>query len=172
MHQKLDIDTYQLFVLSIVLIVFDCSAAQVVKLLLAVAILFTYPLQLYVPIDLLWTTLQPRIRTAWHGPLNIALRIVMVCGTIVVSLAVPNLSPIISLIGALFFSTLGLFIPAVVDTATHWVSEGDPGWNNVYLTVKNGALMVISILSIVAGTYSSVLEIIDTYTASTHSPGS
>ena len=138
------------------------------KLLLAVAILFTYPLQLYVPIDLLWTTLQPKIRTAWHGPLNIALRVLMVCGTIVVSLAVPNLGPIISLIGALFFSTLGLFIPAVVDTATHWVSEGDAGWTNVYLATKNGALVVISILSVVAGTYSSVLEIIDEYSKSEH----
>lgn len=128
------------------------------------AILFTYPLQMYVAIGIIWSQLVPHLRTSMHGIAQIVMRVVMVLGTIVVALAVPRLGPVISLIGALFFSILGLFIPAVVDTATEWVQDGGACRKNVYLFVKNGLLVVVSLLSVVAGSYSSVLDIINEYT--------
>ncbi|XP_034238168.1 proton-coupled amino acid transporter-like protein CG1139 isoform X2 [Thrips palmi] len=137
--------------------------AQAVKLLLAVAILFTYPLQMYVAIGIVWDQLLPHLRTSLHEVAQITMRVVMVLGTIVTALAVPKLGPVISLIGALFFSILGLFIPAVVDTATEWVQDGGACRKNVYLFVKNGILVVVSLLSVVAGSYSSVLDIISAY---------
>lgn len=137
--------------------------AQAVKLLLAVAILFTYPLQLYVAIGIIWDQLLPHLRTSMLEVAQISMRVIMVLGTIMTALAVPNLGPIVSLIGALFFSILGLFIPAVVDTATEWVQGGGACGTNVFLFVKNGLLVVVSLLSVVAGSYSSVLDIISAY---------
>ncbi|KAJ1528880.1 hypothetical protein ONE63_007250 [Megalurothrips usitatus] len=137
--------------------------AQVVKLLLAVAILFTYPLQLYVALGIAWAQLEPYISNSMHNVVQNSMRVVMVLGTIVVALAVPNLGPVISLLGALFFSILGLFIPAVVDTATHWDQGAGASTGNVYLFTKNGVLIVVSLMSVVAGTYSSVLDIISEY---------
>ncbi|XP_026291061.1 proton-coupled amino acid transporter-like protein pathetic isoform X1 [Frankliniella occidentalis] len=137
--------------------------AQIVKLLLAVAILFTYPLQMYVAIGIMWAVISPRVRTSWHAFADVAMRVVMVLGTLVLALAVPNLGPIIGLIGALFFSTLGLFIPAVVELATRWEEGRGCSGTNLYLALKNGALILLSIMSIVAGGYSSVLDIIKAY---------
>lgn len=141
------------------------SAAQAVKLLLAVAILFTYPLQMYVAIGIMWSVVSPHLSNGFHAAAQIAMRVIMVLGTIVVALAVPNLGPIISLIGALFFSILGLFIPAVVDSATNWVEGGGACRTNVWLASKNGLLITVSLLSVVAGTYSSVLDIIKAYSS-------
>ncbi|KAK3931407.1 Proton-coupled amino acid transporter-like protein pathetic [Frankliniella fusca] len=144
----------------------DEIPAQIVKLLLAVAILFTYPLQMYVAIGIMWDVLEPHVSSAWHASAQVAMRVLMVVGTIVVALAVPNLGPVISLIGALFFSTLGLFIPAVVELATRWQEGAGFSRTNTYLALKNGTLVVLSLLSIVAGTYSSVLDIIHAYSES------
>lgn len=39
---------------------------------------------------------------------------------VLISAAVPNLSPVISLFGAVLFSTLGLFCPAVIHLVAFW----------------------------------------------------
>jgi proton-coupled amino acid transporter len=76
---------------------------------------------------------------------------------VVVAIAVPNLGPIISLVGAVCFSTLGLFCPAVIETVTYW--ENNLGWR----FWKNVTIALFAILALVTGSYASVLEIIHEY---------
>lgn len=61
---------------------------------------------------------------------------------------------VISLVGAIFFSTLGLFIPAVVETVYRW--DRDLGCCN-YVLWKNLVIAIISIIALVSGSYVSVL---------------
>ena len=77
---------------------------------------------------------------------------------VAVAIAVPNLGPIISLVGALCFSTLGLFVPAVIENVTYW--EYGLGWR----LWKNIFVILFALLALVTGTYASILEIIDEYT--------
>lgn len=79
------------------------------------------------------------------------------------AIAVPNLGPIISLVGAVFFSLLGLFCPAVIELATYM-----DGWEGglgpfKWLLYKDAAVIVFSIIGLLFGTYASVLEIIAAY---------
>jgi uncharacterized membrane protein len=79
---------------------------------------------------------------------------------VAVAIAVPNLGPIISLVGALCFSTLGLFVPAVIETVTYW--EYGLGWR----LWKNIFIILFALLALLTGSYASILEIITEYTKS------
>jgi proton-coupled amino acid transporter len=56
---------------------------------------------------------------------------------VAVAIAMPNLGPILSLVGAVCFSTLGLFCPAVIETVTHWEhGRGWRLWKNIFVGVS------------------------------------
>lgn len=81
--------------------------ADAAKLLMAIAILFTYGLQFYVPNDILWKKISHKFDPKNHNRTQILLRtgIILISGG--VAAAIPNLEPFISLVGAVFFSLLG-----------------------------------------------------------------
>ena len=79
-----------------------------------------------------------------------------------VALAVPTLEPFIALVGAVFFSILGIFIPAVVETISCWESNlGRCNWR----LWKNCFLGAFAIFALVTGTWVSINSIIATYTS-------
>lgn len=131
--------------------------AQVVKILYGVAILFSYGLQFYVPTSIVWPDVAKKVPKAYSNIAQTAFRIFIVICTVAVAIAVPNLGPIISLVGALCFSTLGLLCPAVIETVTYW--EDGIGWR----LWKNVFVILFALLALVTGTYASILEIIHEY---------
>lgn len=78
----------------------------------------------------------------------------------ILAIAVPNLGPIISLVGAICFSILGLLLPSIIDTVTRW-EDGFGRFN--WILYKNCIISVLAILALLSGSYASILEIIDTY---------
>ncbi|KAH8321792.1 hypothetical protein KR067_001720, partial [Drosophila pandora] len=130
------------------------------KLLMAVAILFTFGLQFYVPNTILWQKINHKFNPEKHNITQILLRsgIILLSGG--VAAAIPNLEPFISLVGAVFFSLLGIFVPSFVETVYLWPDRlGVCKWK----LVKNIFLGVFSILALVAGAVSSINEIIELY---------
>ena len=85
------------------------STAEIAQVLIALAILFTFGLQFYVPMDILWRKLEPRIAKEKHNISQVSIRtgIILIQGG--VAAAVPKLEPFIGLVGAIFFSALGEF---------------------------------------------------------------
>lgn len=80
--------------------------AQSVKLMIAVAIFLTFALQFYVPVEIIWNKIKGRFtKHSLHA--EYTLRVALVILTVVISIAIPDLEPFISLIGALCLSTLG-----------------------------------------------------------------
>lgn len=86
------------------------SVAQLAQVLIAIAILFTFGLQFYVPMDILWTKMSPSIPKEKHNLSQILFRagVILIMGG--VSAAVPKLEPFIGIIGSIFFSMLGKHI--------------------------------------------------------------
>jgi len=76
---------------------------------------------------------------------------------VAVAMLVPKLEIIISLIGALFFSILGLFIPAVVEMITYW--EKGLGFLK-WVLWKDVLLVLLSLFAMISGTYISIMEAI------------
>lgn len=79
--------------------------------------------------------------------------------------AIPELEPFIGLVGAIFLSTLGIFIPAAVQA----VYQGGTGYGFMkWKLVKNVFLMCFSVLALLTGSYSSILGIIEIYSPKDH----
>lgn len=82
---------------------------------------------------------------------------------VIIALIIPNLAPFISLVGSVCLSILGLWTPAMIEMATYW--EEDAGYWRV---VKNVFIMACSIGALLTGSYTSIVEIIDSYTIPAH----
>ncbi|XP_006614716.1 proton-coupled amino acid transporter-like protein pathetic [Apis dorsata] len=133
---------------------------QVVKLLIALAVLFTYGLQLFVPMDIMWRAVKEKCSHKYQGLCHTVMRICISIFTICVALLVPELEPFISLVGSIFFSILGITIPAIVETISCW--DGHLG-RGKWRFWKNSTLVIFSLLALIFGSWISISDIIKLY---------
>ncbi|KDR21512.1 Proton-coupled amino acid transporter 1 [Zootermopsis nevadensis] len=132
--------------------------AQAVQLTISVGVLFSYALQMYVPIEILW----PRIQRRW-GPfkysslIEIIFRSSLVLITFILAEVIPHFSLFISLVGAVSSTALALFFPAIMDIATHWESGLGPF---KWVLWKDGFFILIGVIGFITGTYASVEAIV------------
>nr|CAD7258642.1 unnamed protein product [Timema shepardi] len=131
--------------------------AQSVKVMIAVAIFFTYALQFYVPMEIIWKAVNHRFG-AHKLTAEYIIRIVLVIATVGIAAAIPNLGPFISLVGAVCLSTLGIMFPAIIELVTFWEEPGLGRFN--WVLWKNLAIILFGVLGFVTGTYSSIDEIV------------
>ncbi|CAH2063793.1 unnamed protein product, partial [Iphiclides podalirius] len=132
----------------------DEIVAQSAKLIMALVIYFSYALQFYVVMEMITRLLQKRSSTKYENVIQIGIRTALVTMSVAIAAAFPNLELVISFVGAIFFSTLGLLVPAVVDTVFQW-DRGLGRFN--YILVKNAVIGIISIIALVSGSYVSVV---------------
>jgi proton-coupled amino acid transporter len=84
--------------------------------------------------------------------------IFLISVTVAIAVAIPQLGPFISLVGAVCLSTLGLMFPAIIELVTYWDS---PGMGSYYWRLwKNFFIILFGILGFVTGTITSIEEII------------
>ncbi|KAJ0179136.1 hypothetical protein K1T71_004848 [Dendrolimus kikuchii] len=139
--------------------------AQLAKLLMAFVIFLSYALQFYVPMEMITRNLKERKSDRYENLIQITIRTVMVTISVAIACAFPNLELVISLVGAIFFSTLGLLIPAVVETVYRW--DKNLGFCN-YVLWKNTIIGLISIVALVSGSYVSILGMIEDFSGASH----
>lgn len=130
------------------------------QVLIAFAMLFTFGLQFYVPMDILLRKIEHKIQKSRNiSEISIRTGIMIAKGGL--AIAIPDLGPVISLIGAIFFVTLGLLTPAVIETVFAQSNGGFGKFN--WILWKNILIIIFSIIAIFAGTFSSIQDIIDLY---------
>uniref|UniRef100_A0A0K8UWL5 Proton-coupled amino acid transporter 1 n=1 Tax=Bactrocera latifrons TaxID=174628 RepID=A0A0K8UWL5_BACLA len=137
------------------------ALADTAKLLMAVAIQFTYGLQFYVPNDILWKMIAHKFNEKNHNIIQIALRTVIILISGGFCLALPSLEIFINLVGAIFFSILGIFVPSVCELVYLWPDR--LGWGKWKL-YKNILLCAFAIFALVSGASASIDEIIKSLT--------
>ncbi|XP_003707664.1 solute carrier family 36 member pathetic [Megachile rotundata] len=133
--------------------------AQVVQILIALAVYCTFGLQFYVCLDIAWNGIKDRFQ---KKPLlaNYILRTVIVTGAVLLAVIVPTIGPFIGLIGAFCFSILGLLIPVFIETVTYWdVGFGAGNW----VALKNIIICIIGFMALVFGSRSSLIQIVALY---------
>lgn len=80
--------------------------------------------------------------------------------SVAIAASFPNLELVIGFVGAIFFSTLGLLFPAVVDIVYRW--DRGFGWMN-WILWKNTIIAIISMICLVSGGYVSIVGMIDEF---------
>lgn len=132
--------------------------AQSVKLAIAIAIFFTYALQFYVPMEIIWKNVRGNFSESNKNLAEYAIRWTLVVGTVATAVAIPNIGPFISLIGAVCLSTLGLIFPSLIEIIVfERTGYGKFNW----VLWKNIALILFGVTGFLTGTYVSLHEIYD-----------
>lgn len=130
--------------------------AQVVQASISIAVFFTFMLQFYVPLDITWNRIKHRIPENRHNISQILLRtglVIFVTG--IAAAGGEHLGALIDLVGAIFFSTLGLFVPALIEVIVDW----DEGWGKFqWRLIKDIIIMILAIFGLVSGSYYAILE--------------
>lgn len=78
--------------------------------------------------------------------------------TVFIAVAIPNIGPFISLIGAVCLSTLGLMFPAIIELVVYWDEPGLGAFN--WRLWKNCFLIMFGLFGFVLGTYVSISDIL------------
>merc|ERR1711990_1151809 len=97
---------------------------EVVKVMFAIAIYFTYSVQFYVPVQIIWPILKKRVRN--ENLVDVYERVFRCClvlFTFALAAAIPHLGPFISLIGAFASTALAMLFPVIIDTLVNWESS-------------------------------------------------
>lgn len=132
--------------------------AQIAKILVALVLMLSYALVYYVPVDVVWRRIKNRVSPNTQGVSMSILRLTGVLLTVGLACAVPRLELFMELVGAICLSTLGLFLPAVVETAWLWNrSLGPCKW----VLWKNTIIALFSIVALISGCVYSIKAIVD-----------
>ncbi|KAJ8667951.1 hypothetical protein QAD02_009614 [Eretmocerus hayati] len=125
---------------------------------ITLSILLSYSIQFYIPIGLLWPSLERNLGPCTHPAAGeMAFRLILCTFTFVLSEAVPHLELFISLVGAVSSTALALIFPPLVELVVckHNTSLS---W---FTIIKDSFILLIGFLGCVTGTYSSLNEIFD-----------
>ncbi|XP_060845019.1 proton-coupled amino acid transporter-like protein CG1139 [Rhopalosiphum padi] len=172
----------------------DNRLSEVIKIMIALGILLTYGLQLTVTTDLAWQGLRSKLAGSKGGDADsgddeessprlttyyYCMRFILIFGTIMVAVAVPDIGPLVSLVGSVGFSLLGLVVPVAMETVWYWSDEDDdcdggtattaarcepPARGNlcrrIMRHVKNLVLLVFASLALVGGAFYNIRDIV------------
>lgn len=136
----------------------DEVLAQSVKLMIAFSIFFTFSLQFYVPLSIIWNAIKDKYSNKEYTA-EIVLRIVLVIFTVILAIVVPNLGGLISLVGAVCLSMLGMIFPAIIELVTIYIEPGLGRFK--YQLWKDIFLIIFGLVGFSTGAYCSILDIME-----------
>ncbi|XP_057669262.1 proton-coupled amino acid transporter-like protein pathetic isoform X1 [Diorhabda carinulata] len=131
--------------------------AQVVQACISITMILSFTLIFYVPTEIVWKKIELHVKYKKQNIFQVIMRVVTL--TLIISIAAAagsSMNILIDLTGAIFFSILGIFIPAVVDIVINWNDWGTLNWS----LWKNLLLCVAFVAAITSGTYSAIRNII------------
>ncbi|XP_047545681.1 proton-coupled amino acid transporter-like protein CG1139 isoform X1 [Vanessa atalanta] len=133
--------------------------ALMAKVFIVLAIFFTYILQFYVPMEIVWRNTKERVPRKYHNIAQSIMRAFFAILTVIAAASLPKLEQVIGLEGAFFYSFLGLIAPSVMDLIFCW----DRGLGRFkYILIKDTILIIFGTFVLVTGVMQSIREIIRT----------
>jgi len=132
--------------------------AMSVRIVMSASIFLSYALQFYIPVSIAWPWMEARIPKNAQVGAEIVFRTALVILTFAMAVLIPNLGLVISFVGALCTAALGLILPPIFSMCTHWeTGYGSFRWR----LVKDSLLLIFGCVGCFAGTYVSVLKIVN-----------
>lgn len=146
---------------AIVLLNFDQQdvLCQVIRVGVSIAILLSYPIQAYVPVEMIWPWIERRFRPL-RNPVaaEIAFRSAIVLFTFLLAESIPRLGLFISLMGSVSSTFLALIFPPLLDWSWRLgVHGGLPLWRHLV----NGLTLLLGLFGCGWGAYASMAQIVD-----------
>ncbi|XP_075151679.1 proton-coupled amino acid transporter-like protein acs [Haematobia irritans] len=137
----------------------DDILSQMVRIAMAIAIFLSYSLQFYVPVNVVEPIVKGYFETTRAKELAATTtRAGLVTFTFILAACIPNLGPIISLVGAVSSSTLALIAPPLLEIITFWpIGFGRYKW----ILLKDIGILIFGLCGFFFGTYASIAQILN-----------
>ncbi|XP_015590133.1 proton-coupled amino acid transporter-like protein pathetic [Cephus cinctus] len=136
--------------------------AQVAKIAVSISVMFTYGLQYFIPIGILWPIIAVKIKPERQLIYEISFRLGGVFVSTFIAIAIPQMVPLLGLFTALTMTTAMLLIPITIELATKWEYTENRTLN--FLIAKNIIIAIIWALLLIFGCIESIKDIIENYT--------
>ncbi|CAH1990064.1 unnamed protein product [Acanthoscelides obtectus] len=137
----------------------EAYAAQIVNILIALAVYGTFGLQFYVCLEIAWDGIKKRFQENARIA-EYTLRTIMAVVCVAIAIAVPTIIPFVALIGAFCFSILGLMVPVAIEMLTFW----DKGFGPFHWKIfKNIIVVAAGFLALIFGSKSAIQDIVYMY---------
>lgn len=134
--------------------------AQLVKLMMVLAILGSYAVQFYVPMEIMWPQISTHIGSSRNKLMaEYAFRTMLVLFTFGLAAAIPKLDLFISLVGAFSSSFLALIFPPVLELITFWPNPGK------WTVFKDVSIIIFGVIGFFAGTYASIESLVTAFSS-------
>jgi proton-coupled amino acid transporter len=136
--------------------------AQLVKLAIALGVLLGYAIQFFVAIQIMMPSIRKSCGIADRHPYigELVFRTFMVLVTFAIAELVPNLSLLLSLIGAVCSTVIALVLPPLLEFIILSCEDRGIGW---FVFVKNSLILVLSLLGFLTGGYESLSAMMKIY---------
>ncbi|CAL4076625.1 unnamed protein product [Meganyctiphanes norvegica] len=141
--------------------------AQTVKILMGAAVFLSYPLQFYVPIEILKQTIESNIKDKKKQfYVEYGFRTALVLFTFTLAALIPNIGLFISLIGSVASSSLAIIFPPMMEIVTFWPNMGKYNW-----TLWKCILIIsLGLLGFVTGAVTSIQAILEFFENGSQEP--
>ncbi|XP_017058908.1 proton-coupled amino acid transporter-like protein CG1139 [Drosophila ficusphila] len=101
---------------------------QLVTVMFAMAIFFSYALQGYVNVDIIWRNyLEPKLEEGASKAVEFLVRIAFVIASVLVAIQYPDFGLLLSFVGSFCLAQLGLILPGIVDICVLYERGYGPG---------------------------------------------
>lgn len=136
-----------------------------VKMAISLGVLLGYAIQFFIPIQIMFPYVRENFSFVSKNPFfgELLFRALMVLITVAVALLVPNLSALLSLIGAVCSTVLALVFPPLLEMILLDNTSTTNLKFKTFVYVKNGVILILSLLGFVTGAYESINGIIKSF---------
>ncbi|XP_070508032.1 proton-coupled amino acid transporter-like protein CG1139 [Chironomus tepperi] len=136
----------------------DQILAQVIIVMVATGVMFGYPIQFFVAIQIMFPPITEKKEYARKNPVTAELifRSFICLVTFAVAQLIPNLSILLSLIGAVFCSMLVFIFPALIELTTRKAQYDKIG---LKYWIKNSIIILMSLIGMILGGGQALYEI-------------
>ncbi|KAF5289662.1 hypothetical protein FQR65_LT11779 [Abscondita terminalis] len=135
----------------------DDILAQVVKAIISLGILFTFALQFYIPIGIMFPSVKK-----YFGPLSrpvlveLIFRTAFVLVTFTLAEIIPFLDLFITLVGAFSSTAIALIFPPILELVNASATSTLTPW----MIIKDGFILVVGFLGCLTGSFESIKLIV------------
>ncbi|OWR43751.1 proton-coupled amino acid transporter-like protein CG1139 [Danaus plexippus] len=130
--------------------------AQAAKVIFAMAIFLTFPLQNFVAYSIIYRKIHKKVSGTKLLILDYLLRVALVVLPWLAAVAVPKLGPFIALFGAFCLSLLSMVFPGIMDACV-WYTDSYGLCR--YRLIRDIFIVLIGLAFLISGCYTSLLEI-------------
>lgn len=140
---------------------------DVVRAIFTVSLFLTYPLQFYVPNEIIWNWVKGKLNIPQKSPAKKELaydymnRTILVLITFILAVTIPRLNLMMDLVGSISGTALSIILPPIIHIAAFW--EDTSGRSKAFMIIVDGLLIIVGLIASASGSYFSFVGIMRSF---------